>query len=212
MIDKPDGVAQQPDRLSLSRWSRRKREAARAQATPPREVAPAPAATAPPPQQVPQATGGATQDVTAALPPIESLTIDSDFAAFFKPDVAEATKRAALKQLFRDPRFNLMDGLDVYIDDYTQPDPIPAEMMKQLLHTRHIFNPPKTEVNAEGHVVDVVEPVEQAEPEESPDAAAAIATSDRTGDANAQSLARAIDESAEPAKVRQGEPQGGTKS
>ena len=52
-----------------------------------------------------------------------------------------------------------MDGLDVYIDDYTQPDPIPAEMLKQLVHTRHIFDPPATEVNAEGHVVDkVVEP------------------------------------------------------
>ncbi len=48
-----------------------------------------------------------------------------------------------------------MDGLDVYIDDYTQPDPISPEMLKQLLHTRHIFNPPATEVNAEGHVVDV---------------------------------------------------------
>ena len=108
------------------------------------------------------------QNTAAPLPPIESLTIDSEFAAFFKPDVAEATKRAALKQLFRDPRFNIMDGLDVYIDDYTQPDPISPEMMKQLLHTRHIFNPPKTEVNAEGHVVDVVEPSEPAEPEESP--------------------------------------------
>jgi hypothetical protein len=91
------------------------------------------------------------------LPPIDSLTIDSEFAAFFKPEVPEATKRAALKQLFRDPRFNVMDGLDVYVDDYTQPDPIPAQMMKQLAHVRHIFDPPKTEVNAEGYVVDVVD-------------------------------------------------------
>lgn len=167
MIDKPDGTAQQPDRLSLSRWSRRKLEAARAQATPPREVVPAPPATAPQSQQAPQAAGGAPQNAAAALPPIESLTIDSEFAAFFKPDVPEATKRAALKQLFRDPRFNVMDGLDVYIDDYTQPDPIPAEMMKQLLHTRHIFDPPQTEVNAQGQVVDKVLP-----PAERPEAVA----------------------------------------
>ncbi len=144
-------------------------------------------------------------DAIPPLPPIESLTIDSEFAAFFKPDVPEATKRAALKQLFRDPRFNVMDGLDVYIDDYTQPDPIPAEMMKQLLHSRHTFNPPKTEVNAEGHVVDVVEQVEEAKPEE-PEAVAAIATSDGIGEVAPGPLPGAADESAEPVTIRANRP------
>lgn len=163
MNDKPNNLAQPPDRLSLKRWSRRKLEAARVETAPSRELAPAPIATAQQPPQTPQPVAGALQSGTAPLPPIESLTIDSEFAAFFKPEIPEATKRAALKQLFRDPRFNLMDGLDVYIDDYTQPDPIPAEMMKQLLHTRHIFDPPATEVNAEGHVVDkVVEPAPES--------------------------------------------------
>jgi hypothetical protein len=32
----------------------------------------------------------------------------------------------------RDPRFNVMDGLDVYIDDYSKPDPIPEEWLGQL--------------------------------------------------------------------------------
>ena len=210
MNDKPDNIAQQPDRLSLKRWSRRKLEAARAE-TPPRDAPPETVAAAAPPQS-PQAAGAVPQSTHAPLPPIESLTIDSEFAAFFKPDVAEATKRAALKQLFRDPRFNIMDGLDVYIDDYTQPDPISPEMMKQLLHTRHIFNPPKTEINAEGYVVDVVEPNEQAEPEESPGATAANAISDGIGDANPESLPAAVDKSADPHRVRQADPQGGTKS
>jgi hypothetical protein len=219
MNDKPDNVAQPPERLSLKRWSRRKLEAARAQTLPP-DAAHETVATTTPPQTparpavtAPRNTAAVLPPNTAtALPPIESLTIDSEFAAFFKPDVAEATKRAALKQLFRDPRFNIMDGLDVYIDDYTQPDPISPEMMKQLLHTRHIFNPPKTEVNAEGHVVDVVEPIDRAEPEEAPGAAAAIAISGGTVDANPASLPGAVDESAEPAPVRQPEPQGGTKA
>jgi hypothetical protein len=83
-------------------------------------------------------------------------------------------------------------------------------MMKQLLHTRHIFNPPKTEVNAEGHVVDVVEPTEQAEPEASPGVAAAIAISDGTGDANPPP--GAVDDSAERDPARQADPQGGTKA
>jgi hypothetical protein len=204
MNDKPD-FAPPPDRLSLSRWSRRKLEAARAQSAPAREVAPAPVA---PGQQAPQPSA---PEASAALPPIESLSIESEFAPFFKPGIPESTRRAALKQLFRDPRFNIMDGLDVYIDDYSKPDPIPPEMMKQLLHTKHIFNPPKTEVNAEGHVVDVVEPVAQAAPEEAPGTAAS-AISDGTVDAKPDPLPGAIDASAEPDTVRQAQPQGGTKA
>jgi len=204
MNDKPD-FAPPPDRLSLSRWSRRKLEAARAQSAPARELAPAPVA---PGQQAPQPSA---PEASAALPPIESLSIESEFAPFFKPGIPESTRRAALKQLFRDPRFNIMDGLDVYIDDYSKPDPIPPEMMKQLLHTRHIFNPPKTEVNAEGHVVDVVEPVAQAAPEEGPGPAAG-AISDGTVGAKPESLPGASDASAEPDTVRQAEPQGGTKA
>jgi len=207
MNDKPD-FAPPPDRLSLSRWSRRKLEAARAQSAPAREVAPAPVA---PGQQAPQPAPPSAPEASAALPPIESLSIESEFAPFFKPGIPESTRRAALKQLFRDPRFNIMDGLDVYIDDYSKPDPIPPEMMKQLLHTKHIFNPPKTEVNAEGHVVDVVEPVEQAAPEEAPGTAAS-AISDGTVDAKPDSLPGAIDASAEPDTVRQAQPQGGTKA
>ena len=50
---------------------------------------------------------------------------DSDYRAFFHPKVGEDVRRAALKKLFADPRFNVMDGLDVYIDDYSKEAPIP---------------------------------------------------------------------------------------
>jgi hypothetical protein len=71
--------------------------------------------------------------VAVELPPVESLSFDSDFTAFLRPDVDDKIKRAALKQLFRDPRFNVMDGLDTYIDDYTKADPIPPDMLAGLL-------------------------------------------------------------------------------
>jgi uncharacterized protein DUF3306 len=74
------------------------------------------------------------------LPPIESLTFDSDFTAFLRPEVEPTLQRAALKQLFRDPRFNVMDGLDTYIDDYTKPDPIPPDMLAELVK-RFDFTP-----------------------------------------------------------------------
>ena len=57
----------------------------------------------------------------------------------------------------RDPRFNVMDGLDVYIDDYSKPDPIAPEVLAQLNQLKYLFNPPKTRVNAQGHVEDVPE-------------------------------------------------------
>jgi hypothetical protein len=64
---------------------------------------------------------------------VESLTFESDFTAFLRPGVDDKVKRAALKQLFRDPRFNIMDGLDTYIDDYTKADPIPPDILADLM-------------------------------------------------------------------------------
>jgi hypothetical protein len=66
------------------------------------------------------------------LPNVDALTFESDFGAFIKPEVDQATQRAALKKLFSDPHFNVMDGLDTYIDDYTQADPMPAGMLDKL--------------------------------------------------------------------------------
>jgi hypothetical protein len=86
---------------------------------------------------------------------VESLTLQSDFTAFLQPDVEAGLKRAALKQLFRDPRFNVMDGLDVYVDDYSKPDPISPEILRQLVQARNIFNPPVTRVNGQGIVEEV---------------------------------------------------------
>ena len=74
-----------------------------------------------------------------ALPPVEQLTIESDFTGFFHPKVDENLRRAALKKLFSDPRFNVMDGLDVYIDDYSKPDPIPATMLAGLQQAQRIL-------------------------------------------------------------------------
>ena len=80
------------------------------------------------------------------LPPLDSLTFESDFKAFMGAKVEEGVKRAALKKLFADPRFNVMDGLDTYIDDYTKADPISEELLAQLQHARRtLMGPPKEE-------------------------------------------------------------------
>lgn len=98
----------------LGRWSRRKRAAAT------QAAAPAPAA----PEAAPQ------------LPSVDSLTFESDFKDFMHAKVEEGVKRAALKKLFADPRFNVIDFMDVYIDDYTNLETIPPDMLARLQHAR----------------------------------------------------------------------------
>jgi hypothetical protein len=72
----------------------------------------------------------------AELPSLDGLSFESDFRAFMHAEVGEGIRRAALKKLFGDPRFNVMDGLDVYIDDYSREDPIPPGMLARLQHAR----------------------------------------------------------------------------
>jgi hypothetical protein len=144
--------------LTLKRWSARKLAAAQeAKVASPSETLPA---------VVQPASEPATGPTSAApaLPPIDSLTFESDFTAFMKPDVDPSLKRLALKKLLRDPRFNVMDGLDTYIDDYSKPDPIDPDVVKQLMQARYIFNPPQTRVTEAGFVEDVPPEVEAQAP------------------------------------------------
>jgi hypothetical protein len=120
----------------FSRWSRRK-EAVRegkpvqAEAPPADPVLPANADAAPaalPADPTPQRD----ESPPPTLQDVQSLTPESDFSRFTRPDVAPDVKNAAMKKLFADPHFNTMDRLDVYIDDYGKPDPLPVEMARQL--------------------------------------------------------------------------------
>jgi hypothetical protein len=131
----------------LSRWSRRKLAAvAQAEAVVPvagESPAPLRSEAADPLSVVPAAPDGAASAemlagaaAEAGLPPVESLSLSSDFTAFLKDEVSEALRRKALHKLFSDPHFNQMDGLDIYIDDYSRPDPIPPEILAKLQHAR----------------------------------------------------------------------------
>jgi hypothetical protein len=120
----------------LSRWSRRKL----GQDQPPAKEQPQwQPPTESPAQPGPEALEPSSAPPVEPLPPVESLTPESDFKPFMRPDVAPDVKQAAMKQLFKDPHFNVMDGLDTYIDDYSIADPIPAEMMKNLYQARQLL-------------------------------------------------------------------------
>jgi hypothetical protein len=117
----------------LSRWSRRKALARKG----PVEPVPAPVAAGAPPTGVPAGATPAPAE-PAPLPPVESLTPESDFTPFMKPEVDGETRTKALKALFADPHFNTMDMMDVYVDDYSKPDPLPAGWLEKLEQLSHL--------------------------------------------------------------------------
>jgi len=152
----------------LSRWSRRKTQEARGEVVPPEPAQPTsvpverplPAAAAPAvPAAEPEPDPPPTMDDVAALTP------ESDYARFLAPEVDEPVKRAAMKKLFTDPHFNVMDGLDTYIDDYSKPDPIPPSMLRSMVQSQMLglFDDEEAEKKA------------PAEPKASPDGAPAPA-------------------------------------
>ena len=175
----------------LSRWSRRKLATVAAVApseTPPRAApgVPADLALAPPAEAGagagaadPAREASAGNRADSALPPLEELSLASDFSVFLKAEVGEALRRQALHTLFSDPHFNRMDGLDIYIDDYSQPDPIAPEAMARLRHAREWLRA------AEPRELPAAQPDDEAQAAAAPEPAAsgaADATASAAGD------------------------------
>ena len=123
----------------FSRWSRRKQEAAQglplqeakqteAQVTTTRaqaEPVAAQLATAAPVPPVPAEPLPTLEDAQALAP-------GSELGAFMRQGVPAEVRNLAVKKLFADPHFNVMDGLDIYIGDYNSPDPLPAGMLQKM--------------------------------------------------------------------------------
>jgi len=109
----------------VSRWSRRKQEAReRPQQTSPRQ----------------------TEDKPLPdLPPVDKLSIESDFTGFMDARVDDAVRRIALKKLFGDPRFNVRDGLDDYAENYAALEDLTTEMVEQLQHARRTLRRVETQ-------------------------------------------------------------------
>ena len=89
------------------------------------------------------------------LPQLSSISLAEDFTPFMQAKVPQALKRQALKALFKEPHFNVMDGLDTYIDDYTVFEPIAPDVMATLSSWKTIMNPLEQVVTPSGYAVDV---------------------------------------------------------
>ena len=99
-----------------ARWSRRKAQARSGAAVDPKL----------PPALAAVDVGSAPVAVPAAEPPkvltmadVTGLSRDSDFSPFVAAGVDARVRSAAMKKLFADPHFNVMDGLDTRSEEHT---------------------------------------------------------------------------------------------
>ena len=140
----------------LGRWSQRKQAARSGRPLEEVEPAPLPATAlaesettrAPAAPAVPGVSpavahlDSATPEPEAAPLPsmqdVAALHAGSDFTPFVARAVAPEVRNAAMKKLFADPHFNVMDGLDIYIDDYSLPDPLPAAMLRKMASAKFL--------------------------------------------------------------------------
>jgi hypothetical protein len=121
----------------LARWARLKREShqpspgsggrTRAKRLPAPPTADGQAADgneqASPPSEAAQATAEANAP-PQELPPLESLTAESDFRAFMQPGVDDALRRTALRKMWQNPVYGVVDELDPFRADFAAFTPL----------------------------------------------------------------------------------------
>ena len=97
------------------------------------------------------------------LPPLESVTPQSDIAGFMHPKVKDELRRLALKKLFSDPHFNVPDPFEPFSGDWTG-EALAPDMLAKLNQARTlIFDEPQSK--PEGVEQPAAEPVAKVEGE-----------------------------------------------
>jgi len=112
----------------LQRWSRRKAQAG--EETPPPVPSAAPVEAAPAPNEEPQAPPLTDAD----MPPVDSITEESDVSGFFSPGVSDKLRRMALRKVFSLSIYNVRDGLDDYDEDFTFFEPLGDTVTADMRH------------------------------------------------------------------------------
>lgn len=96
------------------------------------------------------------------MPPIESLTPESDFAGFMSPGVSDGLRKLALRKLFAGAGFNIRDGLDDYDEDFTKFEALGDIVTCDMKHQQEMAEKKKKEAEEEAERL----AAEQAEQQE----------------------------------------------
>ncbi len=142
----------------LGRWSQRKQDIRAGKPLAEPEMTAKPVAIAGKSSDPSSVQISETTDVTEkpevplpTMADVHELTAESDFSPFVAKNVSPEVRNSAMKKLFTDPHYNVMDRLDIYIDDYSQPDPIPESMLRQMVSAKFL-NLFKAEEEAEEEI------------------------------------------------------------
>jgi hypothetical protein len=135
--DRPARAAEKvQDEPFFSRWARRKKESREGLSEETVQAVELPAEQLPEPGAAEhELEAVATADDESAgtegaavppleLPPLETLTVESDFRAFMQPGVDGALRQAALRKMFRNPIYGIVDDLDPYRADFAAFTPL----------------------------------------------------------------------------------------
>ena len=143
----------------LSRWSRRKIEVRTQEKEGLPVVKVAEPSLAQLPAQQPAANQANSPSALAAPPnsaapelplptelDLKAVEQGGDIKAFLVDKVAPELKNKAFKALFSRPEFNVMDGLDIYIDDYNKFTPLSQEDIGKMSLSKQLLSRPDLEV------------------------------------------------------------------
>ena len=168
----------------LARWARRKEQVKAGvvvepepPSVPTANPSAAPADISPSGIDGPVVASSPIDDTPAPLPTMDDvaqLSPQSDYSRFVLSGVDEDVKCAAMKKLFTDPHFNVMDGLDIYIDDYSKPDPISLSVLRQMNQSKFLRlfeddSDESDESDKHGKPAEPVTPETFTEPTKTPD-------------------------------------------
>mgnify|MGYP006201165619 FL=1 len=85
-----------------------------------------------------------------------------DIKAFMVDKVSTELKNKAFKALFSRPEFNVMDGLDIYIDDYNKFTPLSKEDIGKMTLSKQLLSRPDLEIPKKGDMQAGLEKLESA--------------------------------------------------
>jgi hypothetical protein len=108
-------------------------------------------------------TGEPPESEAVKLPTLEdvqTLTPQSDFSAFVAREVPSDVRNAAMKKLFADPHYSLIDGMDIYLEDYSLPSPLSAAVMAKMASAQFLKLVDDPEAKKESDTADASAPAE----------------------------------------------------
>ena len=108
---------------------------------------------------------------------LQAVEQGGDIRAFMVDKVSRELKNKAFKALFSRPEFNVMDGLDIYIDDYNKFTPLSQEDIAKMTFSKQLLSRPDLETpkisdtlkGGDTLLEEILEPDESNNPEKAND-------------------------------------------